>query len=404
MHIDIRPIGPERYGELIVPIVTTMGIIPDPQRIEQVKQLPEFDERLAAFDGETIVGSAGSFSFEMTTPGGAVDTAGLTVVAVLSTHRRQGILTRLIRRHFEGARARKNPVSALWASESSIYGRFGYGLASFCGQISIERGRTAFVKATELAARTRLVSEEEALRLFPPVWDRARRTTPGMLSRSEKWWAFRRLYDAESMRKGAGLLQRVVLEIDGRPEAYALYRFQNKVEQDIFQGTVHVIEAIGATPPAARLLWRYLFDIDLAERIEASLLPPDHPLFFLLADPRRLRYAMHDALWVRIIDVEAALLARSYGNGSIVLDIDDSFCPENSGRFQVDGAAGQARRTDAAADLRMDISALGSVYLGGISFRRLADAGRVEELSEGALTRGDALFYSARAPWCPEIF
>src|SRR5262249_17848178 len=151
------------------------------------------------------------------------------------------------------------PISALWASESSIYGRFGYGMAAFGGEISMDRDRSAFVRPLEPTGRTRIVSEEEALRLFPPVWDRARSLRPGMLSRSEQWWTIRRLGDQEWQRKGAGLLQRVVLEIDGKPEAYAIYRYQQKIEHVIFDGTVRVSEAIGATPLATRLLWRYLF-------------------------------------------------------------------------------------------------------------------------------------------------
>jgi predicted acetyltransferase len=226
-----------------------------------------------------------------------------------------------------------------------------------------------------------------------------------MLSRSDKWWAFRRLAELEWQRKGAGLLQRVVLEIDGKPEAYALYRFQPQMEQGIFCGTVRVNEAVGTTVLATRLLWRYLFDIDLAQRIEAAHLPVDHPLFFLLTEPRRLRYSVYDALWVRIVDVEAAIAARSYGTSeTLVIDIEDSFCPWNAGRFRIDGGAARADRTDAAPDLRMDAAALGSVYLGGFSFTQLASSGRVQELAEGALARGDTLFRSAMAPWCPEIF
>jgi predicted acetyltransferase len=405
MPIEIRAVGPERHIEMIGPITTTMGIVPVLEHAERMKQLPELDERFAAFDGETIVASSGAYSVAMTTPGGRVDAAGLTMVAVMSTHRRQGILTSLMHRHLGAARDRKKPVSALWASEGAIYGRFGYGMASLCGDISIEKDRSAFARPLEPAGRMRIVGEDEALRLFPPIWDRARSAQPGMLSRSEKWWLFRRLYELEWQRKGAGLLQRVVLEIDGKPEAYALYRFQQKIENDIFCGTVRVSEAIGATPLATRLIWRYLFDIDLAARIEAAYLPVDHPLLFLLADPRRLRYALHDGLWLRIVDVQAAIAGRSYGTGeSVVLDIEDSFCPWNAGRFRIDGGSATATRTDAAPDLRMDVSSLGSVYLGGFSFSQLANAGRVEELREGALARGDALFHSTRGPWCPELF
>jgi predicted acetyltransferase len=170
-------------------------------------------------------------------------------------------------------------------------------------------------------------------------------------------------------------------------------------------GTLTIVEAVGATPLATRLVWRFLLDLDLMERIEASLLPVDHPLLLLLAEPRRLRVQVTDAVWVRLVDVEAALSARGYaGGGAITLEVEDAFCPWNAGRFRLDGGSGRAARTDAPAELRLGVAALGSVYLGGFSFQRLVDAGRIEERAPGAALRADALFRAERAPWCPEIF
>jgi predicted acetyltransferase len=149
-------------------------------------------------------------------------------------------------------------------------------------------------------------------------------------------------------------------------------------------------------------LWRFLLDVDWMARIKAQLLPVDHPLRLLLADPRRLRFTLVDGIMVRLVDVGAALAARSYaGDGSVVAEVEDAFCPWNEGRWLL---GPEAARSDAAPELRLDASALGSVYLGGFSFAELARAGRVEELVEGAVARADELFRADRAPWCPEIF
>jgi predicted acetyltransferase len=249
------------------------------------------------------------------------------------------------------------------------------------------------------------VSESAALETFPAIWERAQAEIPGMLSRSPAWWNIRRLSDPEWVRAGNGPLQRVLVEVDGKPEGYALYRIRPGWDRAAPVGVLVVVEAIGASRAGTRAVWRYLFDIDLAARIEAAHLSFDHPLFFLLADPRRLHYSAYDTLWVRLVDVEAALAARAYGaRDSIVIEIEDPLCPWNAGRYRVDGGERRAMRTNDAPDLGLAVDALGSAYLGGVTFAQLFDAGRVEERVPGAVARADALFRAARAPWCPELF
>jgi len=403
MTLAIRLLGPEELADLMLPISNAFGLVLSDERVERIGRIPELDTRIGVFDGDTIVGSGGVFSFDMSTPGGHVPVAGLTLVAVSPTHRRRGVLSSMMRLHFEKARERKQPVAALWATEGSIYGRFGYGIASFAGEISLERMRTRFAAPTAALGRGRLLDENEALALFPAVWEQARAETPGMPSRSPAWWTERRLADLSWARGNAGPLSRVVIEIDGRPEAYALYRFAHQWDRNIPVGALKVIEAVGASMEGTRALWRYLLSMDLVERIEAALLPPDHPLFFLLAEPRRMRFTVIDALWVRVVDVIGALGARRYGAAApVVLEVKDEWCPWNEGRYRVsqDGVS----RVDGPADIALSASELGSVYMGGISFTQLAAAGRVTERAPDAAARADALFRSARAPWCPEIF
>lgn len=401
MTIDIRLVGPERHDELTGPLLTAFGLRFDPERAERNKRLPELVQRIAAFDGGKIVGSAGAFLFEMTTPGGRVPVSGLTMVGVLPTHRRRGILKRLMGLHIEEARANGLPISALWASEGSIYGRFGYGLASLSGAVSLDASRAVFRQPPGRDGVFRLLDEGEAREPCRAVWERVRPTVPGMLGRSAQWWDFRRLGDFD---KSAPPLHRVVLLIDGRPEGYALYRFTKPAPiPGPIDMTVSVSEAIATSAHATAMLWRYLCEIDLVRRVEAHFLCPTHPLLHMLLEPRRLCLTVGDAVWLRIVDAPAALAARAFPSWSAVtFQLDDALCPWNAGVYRIEG--GRAERADAAPELRFDAAALGSLYLGGVTARQLADAGAISELAEGAVDRADALFRSPRAPWSPDMF
>jgi predicted acetyltransferase len=201
---------------------------------------------------------------------------------------------------------------------------------------------------------------------------------------------------------------RAVLEIDGRLDAYALYRVRSSwSEHGLPEASLEVIEAMATSPLATRELWSFLFGIDLVARVKAYRLPVDHPLPFMLAEPRRLHFALSDWLWLRVVDVRAALAARSYaGDDSVIFELADAFCPWNEGRWrlQAGSGAGQIETTSAPPDLRLDAGDLGAVYLGGVTFSCLARAGRVEELRQGAAERADALFRTERAPWCADFF
>jgi predicted acetyltransferase len=224
-----------------------------------------------------------------------------------------------------------------------------------------------------------------------------------MFSRSGLWWEQREIADPEERRDGAGPKRWIVYERDGSVDGYAAYRHKPGFEAGTTSAELRVVEALGATPTANRDLWAYLLAVDWVATVKASLLPPDHPLFLLVATPRRMRYRMGDGLWVRLVDVGAALSGRRYsGDGSIVFEVTDEFCPWNEGRWKLEG--GTAEPTEDAPELRLPVQSLGSAFLGGISFAELDRAGRVEELEHGALMRADALFRWDRHPWCPEIF
>lgn len=404
MEIEIRPIPGGRVEDLLAPISVAFGNAFGEAVYNRVRPLRELEVRLGAYDGDALVGAAGAYSFQMTIPGGVgLDTAGLTVVAVVPTHRRRGVLTAMIKRHFEEARGRGQVMSALFASEGAIYGRFGYGLASIGADVNLSRHHTAFFGPRPPASRPRFVSEDEAVTLMSGIWDRVRLSTPGMLSRSPAWWISRRLGDPEALRGGKGPLQRVVMEIDGRPAAYAIYRFANGIAHRDAGTPLEIAEALGDSPGATRAIWRWLFDIDIVSSFQVMQLAPDHPLFFMLLEPRRLQMTLRDALWTRLLDVPAALSRRSYGApGPIVIEVEDALCPWNTGRYRIQ--EGAAARTEDPADLALGVAELSAAYLGGVSFTQLAAAGRVAERTEGALVRADAMFRSPRTPWCPETF
>jgi predicted acetyltransferase len=401
---DVRPVRDEaEFGAAFYAIGQYFGSpLSDERQQRWVAQLT-LERMHGAFSDGAAVGGAGAFTFNMTVPGGDVAAAGVTVVGVYPTHRRRGILRGLMRAQLDDAHERGEPIAALWASEETIYGRFGYGLASWCGEISLPHEYTGFAEPFEPAGRIRFLEPGGALEQVPPLFERIRLDYPGMFSRNRLWWEYREVDDPEERRDGAGPKRWVVHERDGAIDGYAVYRHKPGWTEGSTSAELRVLEALGANPEALRDLWAYLLAIDWKAKVDAWLLPPDHPLFLLLATPRRMRYRLGDCLWVRIVDVGAALSAREYlADGSLVLDVVDDFCSWNQGRWKLEGGA--AERTDAEPDLRLPVQSLGSAYLGGVTFAELARAGRVEEAKDGALRRADALFGWDRHPWCPEIF
>jgi len=370
---------------------------------ERFLRVHPLDRMHAAFEGKQAVGGAGAFPFDFAVPGGSIACAGVTVVGVYPTHRRRGILTAMMRAQLDAAHERGDPLAALWASDERIYGRYGYGLASLVGEIELPRQHGGFAEALEPRGSIRYVEGEDAVTTIGPVWERVFRDRPGMFARSSEWWETRIVYDSPQRRGSAGPKRFVVVEAGGRAEGYAIYRHAPNWEGGIEVGKIEVIEVLALTLQAERELWRYLLDMEWVEKVAARLLPLDHPLFFILAQPRRMRMRVGDGLWVRLIDVGAALSARAYSApGPVVFKVADEFCPWNADRWKLE--AGVAKKTRAEADLACDTTALGSAYLGGFTFAQLVRGGRVEELKAGATARADAMFRTDRQPWCPEIF
>jgi predicted acetyltransferase len=407
MSIDLRVPRHDELRPWLEAVERAFGEGVRDERMPHFERIIERDRILAAYDGDAIVGGGAIFSFRLTIPGGEVPAAAVTAVGVLPTHRRRGILTSLMERQLRDAAERGEPVAILWASEGSIYGRFGYGLATLWANIEVPRDRASFRRDVPAEGSVRFVTQDEAERLFPPVYDAVRTVTPGFYDRTEAWWQTEVLDDPEHRRHGAGPRFLVAFEVDGRCEGYVIYRVRSDWEWTGPKSVLEVRELMAATPRALRELWRFCFSVDLIRTVRANLLSPDHPLLHMVNEPRRLDMRIGDALWVRIVDLPAALMARSFAaEDRIVLEVADDLLPSNAGRWLLDARAGAAivERTAAPADLALDTTDLAAVYLGGSTFDALARSGRGTELTDGARRRADRLFRTDRLPWAPQIF
>jgi predicted acetyltransferase len=406
MAIRVRAVrDAEEYRAALGGIGHYFGWVPTEEDGERFSSLLPHERMHAVFDDGRIVAGAGAYGLELTLPGGPARCAGVTVVGVLPSHRRRGLLRRMMDLQLRDVREREEPIAALWASEETIYGRFGYGLASLCMNLDVRRGSVRIRSELPREGSMRLIENDEALRVLPGLYDRVRKRTPGFLSRSRGWWETRKLSDRPENRRGAGPLVRALYERDGRPAGWALYRIaQEGTTFEDWKKTVRVMELQGVDDAARRELWRFLLEIDWTDAVAVDGLAVDDTVLLLVDRMNEVRARVFDGLWVRPVEVGAALAARGVsGDGRVTLEVTaDPQFPENVGTWTVEGD--RVRRTSRRPDVRLDVQGLGMTMLGGFTFARIARAGRAEEAARGGLVRADALFRVERAPWCPEIF
>jgi predicted acetyltransferase len=370
----------------------------DPDGDERFRALVAPGRGFAAFDRGAVVATAATFALALTVPGGVLPTAGLTMVTVRPTHRRRGILRALLSAHLEDARARGEPASALWASETAIYGRFGYGVAAESEDLAFS-AKGASVAPGRALDEVELLEDEAASLSVPPVYDRVRPQRPGMFARSEPWWRWRRFADRPDLRAGATPRRYVVARRGERVTGYLAFRQRLQWEQGIAAGNFGIDEMVAVDGRAEATLWRYVSAVDLFPNVTWANAPVDALLPWITDDRRRVRRRRTDALWLRPGQIGPTLAARRYGaDGLLRLQVEDE-----AHALQVDGGVGRCARTEQRPDLVLDRAALGAIYLGGVPPSRLAQAGLIEGTPAG-LALADRMFASEVAPWCPELF
>ena len=398
MDVEIRTIAEDEFETWMRAIESAFGGHVSPEDVQNERKVIDPARCLAAFDGDEIVGCASSVVFEMTVPGGMIPTVGITGVGVVPTHRRRGVNTALMRRQLDDIRDEGFAVAALFASEGGIYGRFGYGLATFDAFVDIETSRSAFVPGSEGDGRVRLLERDAAKDRYLSMFDESRLTRPGAMKMEPNW------FDYEFAEKHFGEERKFFFathETGNDVDGVAVYTIkhnwsgvpQNEVE-------LYALDALNSSAYAQ--MWRFVLDLDLVSKLTAWSRPADEPLLHLLREPRRLNLRLRDALWLRLLDIPRALTARRYPReGRVVFDVRDAFCPWNEGRYALDSGAEGAtcEQTEDEADLLLTTNELAAVYLGGSTFSQLHRAGRVSEERAGAIGTADAMFTWDPPPW-----
>ncbi|MFB7982524.1 GNAT family N-acetyltransferase [Streptomyces vinaceus] len=414
MSADVRPIAESELPEWLGAVNT--GFL-RPDRVTEsdlahrAKHI-DFARTLGAFDASTgrCVATFRSFAQELTVPGGArVPASAVTNVTVLPTHRRRGLLTRMMADALAAARERGDVVSTLIAAEYPIYGRYGYGPAAPVVEWEIDVSRAGLDPRWSGPAdggRIELVDAAAAREIGPALHEELRAVLPGAVGRDARWWRLSTGLEQLSGRPYKERFYAVYRTAQGEPAGLVAYASDDHwTDAKVPLNTVQVKDLIAVTPQAQRALWHFLCSIDWVRKVRTGFRAADDLVTQLLPDPRAAAVVTaSDFLWVRVLDVVRALGARTYAvPGVLVLEVAD---PSGmaAGRYRLDAGTGECAVTREPADLRLDASALGSLYLGDESAVRLGALGRIVEERPGALALADAVFRTARRPWCPDIF
>jgi len=403
MAVVFRAIAPDEYPDLVRTMGLAFGF--DPPDDDHFRHLLPLERTVVGFDGSTMVSTAAAFPLEMTIPGGTVKCGGTTVVSVTPSHRRQGLLRGMMRSHLDEVLEHEEPIAALWASDSAIYGRFGYGQAAVGYDVKVRRDHVDFHRLAPLPASVRNIDATEAEKLLAPFYEHIRTSMPGFYARSPVWWEHRVLADPEHRREGATAYRFGVVDGPDGIAGYVQYRIKSDWDDSHGAGKVMVKDLFGTTPESWAGLWSYVLNHDLISEITADHRSTQDPLFDLLAGTRRAKAQRFDSLWVRIMDVPGALAARSYSAPvDVVLGVHDPM-GDIEGRYHLVASAEGAEcgRTDSEPSITLDAESLGAIYMGRSRLRALSRIGRLLGDAE-SLAAADAAFTWEPQPWCPEVF
>ncbi|MFD3546907.1 GNAT family N-acetyltransferase [Streptomyces sp. NPDC058655] len=384
---------------------------PEGERRDKHRALLARCERIGAYEDDALVGFMAAHDFRLSVPGADLPCPGLTFVSVAPTHRRRGVLSAMMAEQLRRTAAARRPLAALWASESAIYGRFGFGGATAGATIEIDSTRPLALRITPDGRPLRLLGPQEALGVIGSHHEAARSLRAGRPTRSPDRWREEWLSEKDEEDEELGPPRTIVLGEPGEPVAgYVLYR--TKAEDDggagRTPGLVRVDELEADTPAVAAALWQYVSALDLTGRVRAWGRPADDPLLHFAADRDQVRVtAQFPALWLRLVDVRAALTARSWAAPvELVLELTDVRLPANAGRYRLKagphGVAYEPAR--GAPDLALDVRELAACYLGGTRAVELVAAGLVAEHAPGAAAALDAALWTGLLPHTADEF
>ena len=397
MSVEIRTISDDEFDIWVRTEAWGFGHHAPDELVRVARSGAEMDRTFGAFDVEEMVGTTTTRTSAMTVPGGFAKLGFVDDVAVLPTHRRRGIMTLMMRAQLDQMRERGEPLAALSASESLIYERFGYGIATWYHRWKIDRRHTAMKIPPSGGGHLRFIPADTAREEWPKLHARVRESRVGMVHYDAAYWESV-LWDAEHQRQGATEFFHVAYIRGDRIAGLCTYR--------VHERAIIVPYLLGEDAEVEAELWQYCFGIDLILEIQAWPRPTDDPLPWRLEDPRRLERSLIDHMWLRLVDVKDALSARGYDEpGNLTFGVRDEFCPWNDGVYLleagVDGV--ECMRVESSPQIELGVSDLGAAYLGGVSFSDLARAGRVKEHAPGALASADRVFRTERQPWAMEL-
>ncbi|MFI7238794.1 GNAT family N-acetyltransferase [Streptomyces cyaneofuscatus] len=416
MSVDVRTVTASDYPDWLRAVQNGFLTAGSPSEDDVAERLADTDlSRLqGAFDAGRCVATFRTFAQRLTVVGGAtVPADAISGVTVAPTHRRRGLLSRMMATDLAAARERGEVVATLIAAEYPIYGRFGFGPAAWTAEWEVSVHRAGLDPRRsgqpEDGGRIEMVDGADVRKYGPELHARLAALRPGVVSRSERWWKLQTGAAAlPAHEKWTEPFYVIHRDADGEVDGLMVYGTDDKwgdAKQPLNTATVR--DLIALTPAAERALWHFLCSVDWITTVRSGYRAPDDLLPQLLPDPRAARTVTYaDWLWLRLLDVERALEARSYEReASLVLDVRDGGGVAE-GRFLLDVSPDGARCTPTtrSADLALGAGELAALYLGDESARRLVDLGRAEELRTGAAGTADAVFRTGRRPWCPDIF
>lgn len=407
MAIVVRPIADTEVDAFVESISWHFGLTVKEDAADQLRTLIGLDRTYATFDDDNMVGTSAAYRMNMTIPGGSLPTAGLTEVGIAPTHRRRGLLTAMIQSHFDDADRCAEPLSALWASETSIYGRYGYGMAVPSCEISFN-ANLAKIGRPEHPDDLTFATADEVTSTLPALHEQIRTAQPGLFQRSMPMWDKRHIADLDYMRKGQSRRRTVIARRDGEAVGYATFRQKQQwTDTGIPDGYVHVGEVHGVDLVAQHSLWWFLSQIDLYPNVRAEFDRPNSIVPWLADNFRAVTQQLSDGLWLRVLDVARAMSSRRYdAPGQHRFEVVDERRETTAGTYELNidtDGVGHCRRSNKRPSVQLSAAGLAALYLGGTRPSSIAAMGGINGDQEAIERLGRSMAWPI-PPWCNESF